>query len=152
MSKRRIVKISCWIVGILVGVGLLMPVQVHTRTRHTCLLCRQERTDYRLCGYNWQSSHTNEFSAWYDSHLPAHAHIWERSSCTRGWNIFGQTVSWSCPRIHPIGLLPPRTELEFAERADEAALTAFFENIRSPDRETQRRAVDGVWESEFVGK
>jgi hypothetical protein len=42
-------------------------------------------------------------------------------------------------------MLSTDAELEFAKDADEATLVAFFDGIRSDDREAQKRTVEAVW-------
>ena len=146
MRKRRIIKISCWVVGAVVGVGLLMPVTVSTRQRYTCTFCRTERTDRTFLGYSWQRERDTEFTAWHRSHRPAHEHEWGRLTCTRGFSIFGTTTFFGCGPRHPVCDIPPDTQKEFAERADTNTLTAFFEGIASTNREAQSRAVQMAWD------
>ena len=146
MSKRSIIKIACWVVGALVVVGLLMPITVHRRVIHTCLLCRAERTDHKLFGISWQALRDTEFTGWHRSHQPAHEHSWQRCSCWRGRNIFGQSISWTCGPIHPIGRLQPKAQREFAEKADAAILSAFYKGILSTNQEAQKQAVAMAWD------
>lgn len=142
MKNRRDRKLFRIVTGVVVVGGLFAPLTVHTRTHHTCVLCRARRTDHASFGFEWRTAGTNAFSEWHAANRPAHEHVWERSSCTRGSNAFGQPTSWECRPIHPIGELPPDIELAFAKLTDGATLTALLQDVVSPDRETQRRAVD----------
>lgn len=144
-AKRRIIKIACWGLGVLIALAVLATTVVHSRTIYTCLHCRAERTNHRLFGYPWQSLCDTEFTKWYLAHKPAHEHSWERCSCTRGRNIFGGTIRWACGRIHPIGLFPPQEQRKFAEVASATELSAFYQGILSTNRETQKEAIESAW-------
>src|SRR5687767_490376 len=117
MNRKRLWKFALVAVVLIGSVAVVAPIQVHTRTRHTCLLCRVERTEQIFMGFEWESYRKTEFTDWHDAHLPEHSHRWTRSSCTRGRDIFGLTVSWACGPTHPIGRLPPPIQRTFAERA-----------------------------------
>ena len=146
MNKRRIIKIAFAGAGTIVAVGVLMTVTVSTRTIRTCSLCRAERTERTVLGYSWQSFRDTEFTGWFQAHRPAHEHEWGRLICTRGFSAFGTTTFFGCGPRHPVCEIPPATLREFAERADNNTLTAFFDGIVSTNRETQRLAVQMVWD------
>lgn len=152
MSKRRNIKIACWVIGAVVCVGLLMPVTVGTRKPYTCTFCRAERTDRTFLGYSWQQDRDTEFTAWYRSRRPAHEHQWGRLTCTRGVSIFGTTTYFGCGPRHPVCDISPGTLREFAERADTNTLTAFFDGIASTNRQVQIRAVQMAWDSILQNK
>ena len=146
MNKRRMIKITCWVVGTTVATGLLLPVTVSTRSPKTCTLCRAERIDRTFLGYSWHSFRSTEFAGWYQAHRPAHEHEWGRLTCTRGFSVFGTTTFFGCGPRHPICDISPAALREFAERADTNTLTAFFDGIVSTNSERQRQSVQMAWD------
>lgn len=137
-------KLLAWALGVVVSTLAFFDVTVHERTIYTCLLCRAEKTSHRSFGQSWVTERDTEFTGWYARHGGIHAHRWTRCSCTRGSNLFGQPTRWACGQNHPIGLLQPRIEREFAERADPADWKAFMDGVLSSDRKIQQGAVDAA--------
>ena len=125
----------------IVGLGVLMPLTVATRSPMTCTLCRAERIDRTFLGYSWQTYRDTEFADWYRIHRPKHQHEWGRLTCTRGFSIFGTTTFFGCGPRHPICDISPDILRKFAEQADTNTLAAFFDGITSTNRDSQRQAV-----------
>lgn len=153
MSKRRILTVAGWVLGVLFVAGSILPiVTVRTRTRMSCALCRAERTDRTFLGISWQTFHDTEFAAWYRAHQPEHEHVWGRESCTVGSSLIGVTTYFDCGRRHPVCDIPQSALLEYCERADNSTLTAYFNGIRSTNPEVQARTAQMVVDSVFEKK
>jgi hypothetical protein len=139
-------KIVCAITGTLFIIGVLMATTVSTRAMSTCILCRAELTHRTLFGHPSDTVRDTEFTEWYRAHQPAHEHAWGRVSCTRGRSIFGTTTYFGCGPRHPAGDLPPVLLRDFARQVDTNTLNAYFVGITSTNSETQREAVQLVWD------
>ncbi|MEW6302253.1 MAG: hypothetical protein AB1705_02205 [Verrucomicrobiota bacterium] len=146
MTKQRVAGIV-WCVSVIATLLALLPVTVHKRTIYTCMLCRAERTNHTLFGYDWEEHRDTGFTGWYVMNRPAHEHEWTRISCVRGRNVFGMTTSWGCGPRHPLCDIRPEVLKRYAERVDQQTMDAYFAGVLSTNREMQKSAVETVWEN-----
>jgi hypothetical protein len=143
---QRLLIVGC-LLAIVIGAAAMLPVTAGSRTVYVCPHCTAQQTRWRYLDFTGQTEESNEFSAWCAAHRPAHVHVWRRASCTRGYSIVGMTTYWGCGDVHPVSLVPPELLLEFATKADEETLDAYFREVGAEDRETQERAIKKIWDT-----
>ncbi len=147
MNTRRFAKTTVCVAVTIAALILSLTLTIRTRTVHTCVLCRVERTEHELLKQQWRTVDNTAVTSWYNQNMPAHAHVWSRLSCTRGFNVFGGTTFWGCGSRHPICDIPPDMELGFIDSADDTQVNAFFSALTSTDPNAQQNAIDTVWHS-----
>ncbi len=144
---RTAIKVVIWSFVAFFVFMAIEAVHVRTRERFTCLYCRLEHVSQSFAEYQWDTFTTNEFTEWYGTYKPSHAHQWEQSSCTVSRSVFGLGAKFSCRRPHPIFLLPPNIELRFVKVAKPHEIQGFFESLCSTNQDEQRLAVDKAWKT-----
>jgi hypothetical protein len=99
---------------------------------YTCVLCRLDRVEKILYGLKNSSFFENECSQWYPKNVEStHTHIWERGTCARMLNGFGQRIGFACsPGRFPIRLLSPSTQMRVYQHfKDRQKAKALFSNL-----------------------
>jgi hypothetical protein len=130
---------------------LLATADAGSRSDSTCVLCRLNRIDTRFFGVTRSSYEENDCTRWYHAHVdPAHAHIWERGSCTTLLNGIGIPIGVRCAAGYfPILSLDPSTQLRvyqhFPDPKRAKALFASLTHERA-DRERRERGVESTGE------
>jgi hypothetical protein len=82
-------------------------------TTYTCVVCRLGQVEKTVLALKSSSFYENECSRWYQQNVePNHTHIWERGTCTKMLNGFGQSMGFACmPGHFPIWMLSPSTQM-----------------------------------------
>ena len=123
------------ILAIVVGGFLVMALgsfEAGSSVSYTCVLCRLGRVDKTMFGLKSTSFYENECSRWYPKNVePSHTHIWERGTCARMLNGFGQSMGFGCsPGRFPIWLLPPSTQMNVYQHfKDRQKAKELFSNL-----------------------
>ena len=150
MHRRRLIKITCWMMGVAIVSAILARV-CQTGTGYDCVQCRALRMEHRLFGFSWQTHRDTEFTDWHRIHRGAHQHQWERFTCLGTSSII--YTGQGCGIRHPVcERLLSVWQREFAERADADSLAAFFEGIASTNRELQSQAVQLALERSILSR
>ena len=123
-----------------------MPATVRTARQFTCLKCRAERWDRSRWGHPHSTTNDSEFTPWYRAHFPAHEHVWSGGSFA-GYNILGRQTSCGYVPRHPVAMLPPSMQKEFAESTSATNLEVFYRWTLSDDRELQQKAVEMAFQA-----
>jgi hypothetical protein len=145
MQPKR--KIRLWkllLISALLGICGAFPAYV--RVPQQCVLCRAERVEYHVLGMSFSTGlrKDGDFTRWYSSNRPPHAHIWKYSDpdCLVERNYFGLPLTISMMKHHPIIFLDPGDELAFVKRQNEAVLSGFFADAASTNIDFQYRALN----------
>ena len=131
---KRVLKLG---VCLLAVAFVLAEVQMGSRAKSTCVLCRLDRTETTLYGLRWVSYRETECSTWYRANLDAgHAHLWEWTGCRQMLNGFSQRLGWECRATrHPIYELPAGAQVEIYQHfPDPAAARRLFAGLVHPER------------------
>jgi hypothetical protein len=97
---------------------------------YTCVVCRLGRVEKTVFGS--KSSSLNECSRWYPKNVePSHTHIWERGTCARILNGFGQSMGFGCsPGRFPIWMLSPSIQMKVYQHfKDRQKAKELFSNL-----------------------
>jgi hypothetical protein len=132
------------VVGFIGSVVLLLlsAADAGSRSYSTCVLCRLNRNDTRFFGVTRSSYEENDCTRWYHAHVdPAHAHIWERGSCTTLLNGIGIPIGVRCAAGYfPILSLDPSTQLRVYQHfPDPKRAKALFASLTHEKADRQRR-------------
>ena len=147
VAMRSLGKIQLWKVIVASTIlGICASFPVYMRIPEQCVLCRAECDEYHLFGVTFFGGFRDngEFTRWYVTHRPPHAHVWHCShpGCLADHNFFGLPLSLYMMRGHPILFLTPGEELRFVKRADVSTLSEFFADAASTNLGAQLRAQD----------
>lgn len=147
IAVRSVKKFKLWkVLAAIVVLGICATFSVYVRVPQQCVLCRAERSSYRVCGVSFSDGIRNdgEFTRWYVSHRPPHNHVWffSGAGCLAECNFFGLVISLDLMKRHPVLQLDPAEELKFVKESDEAVLSQFFTDAASQDTQVRLRAAD----------
>lgn len=103
--RKTTLKAVAVVVAVAVFVLVLDSTETHRRQWHCCALCRLVKIDdENILGRRWSEYEETELSEWYPQHVEAeHEHVWQRSTSSAGFNIFGRTL-WVADSDRPAGI------------------------------------------------
>lgn len=139
--NRRVVVVLIS-VGVLALAGYGLGGTVRRRVHHTCVKCRAERCVNTIAGIDFKQEQPSELTPVYKARFADHEHVWTRSSCYRGFSLFGFTTYFGCGPMHPIRGISSSMQLEFIESATSEEIRAFYTGVLSEDRKMQTAAIE----------
>ena len=117
---------------------------VYSTTNYTCLECRAELTQRRICGVPFRRVSHHSYSTTFLAGNPSHEHLWRWSGTRHAHSLFTQSLA--CGRRHPIWSLPVIIQAEYSKLVPASELEETLQAIDAPDREKAEAAVSKAFE------
>lgn len=144
--KKKKFIISVGVIPILLLICLPIPVGCRGRLQ-TCAYCRMYGRQSLFLGVSHGPRTNSSFTDFYEKSISFdHEHAWVNvSTCTRYYNILGQTTCWACGRSDPLAQFDPDDQVTiFKKFHDKETMFSVLTAMADADPETRQSQITAL--------